>query len=375
MRATTLFIVFVFLGLTLLSLGQSTHEEPKTLEIGQQAPDFSLKGTDHKMYSLNSFSKAKVLVIVFSANHCPTAQAYEDRIISITADYKTNGVAVVLISSNDNYALSLSELGYTDLGDTYNEMIIRYKDKKCNFPYLFDSDDQKTALAYGPVATPHAFVFDSSRRLQYVGRIDQFEKPGTGGGEDLRNAIDAVLAGKNPDPAATKVFGCSMKWSWKKEYTEQLYKKWAALPVTVNELTIEGIKELIQNKGQKLRLINIWATWCGPCTIEFPDFITIDRMYRGRDFEFVSISTDKPERKEKVLSFLKEQEASNKNFIFSGTNIYQLIDAVDPDWKGALPYTLLVEPGGKIVYRQQGTIDPLKLKKMIVDHPMIGRYF
>jgi peroxiredoxin len=375
MRAIQLFFVLIFSGLALLSLGQSIHEEPKTLEIGQTAPDFNLKGTDGKMYTRNSFSKAKVLVVIFSADHCPTAQAYEDRIISITGDYKPKGVAVVMISSNDNQALNLSELGYTDLGDTYEEMIIRYKDKKYNFPYLYDGEDQKTALAYGPVATPHAFVFDSSRKLQYVGHIDQYEKPGTANGEDLRNAIDAVLAGKKPDPATTKVFGCSMKWSWKKEYTEQLYKKWAALPVSVNEISTEGIKELIQNKGRKLRLINVWATWCGPCTIEFPDFITIDRMYRGRDFEFVSISTDKPERKEKVLSFLKEQEASNKNYIFSGSNNYQLIEAVDPDWKGALPYTLLVEPGGKIVYRQQGSIDPLKLKKMIVDHPMIGRYF
>jgi hypothetical protein len=109
--------------------------------------------------------------------------------------------------------------------------------------------------------------------------------------------------------------------------------------------------------------------------MEFPDFITIDRMYRGRDFEFISISTDKPERKEKALSFLKKQEASNQNFIFSGSDIYQLIEAIDPDWKGALPYTLLVEPGGKIIYHVQGVIDPLQLKKQIVDHPLIGRYF
>ena len=375
MGINRLFFTLVLVFLSVFSFAQNIHEEPITLAIGQLAPDFNLKGTDGKMYSLKSFPKSKILVIIFSANHCPTAQAYEDRIISIAGDYKPKGVEVLMISSNNNQALSLSELGYTDLGDTYEEMLIRYKDKKFNFPYLYDSDDQKTALAYGPVATPHAFVFDSAKKLKYVGRIDSSEKPGTANGEDLRNAIDAVLAGKNPDPATTKVFGCSMKWSWKKEYTEQLYKKWAALPVIVNEISVEGIKEVIQNKSQKLRLINVWATWCGPCTMEFPDFITIDRMYRGRDFEFVSISTDKPERKEKVLAFLKDQEASNINYIYSESNMYQLIEAIDPDWKGALPYTLLIEPGGKIVYRQQGSIEPLKMKKLIVDHPLIGRYF
>jgi peroxiredoxin len=375
MRINRFVFIFILFSFSVCLSGQNVHEEPVTLSIGQNAPDFKLRGTDGKIYSLNSFSKAKVLVIIFSANHCPTAQAYEDRIIAFTKDYKPKGVEVVVISSNDTQALNLSELGYTDLGDTYEEMIIRYKDKKYNFPYLYDGDNQKTALAYGPVATPHAFVFDSSRKLKYVGHIDQTEKPGTANGEDLRNAVDFVLAGKNPDPATTKVFGCSMKWSWKREYTDQLYKKWAALPVTVDEISVEGIKELIQNKGQKLRLINVWATWCGPCTMEFPDFIIIDRMYRGRDFEFVSVSTDKPERREKVLKFLKEQEASNKNYIYSESNIYQLIEAIDPDWKGALPYTLLVEPGGKIVYRQQGSIEPLKMKKLIVDHPLIGRYF
>lgn len=375
MKIKRLVFILFLISLTMFSKSQDEHAEPVTLGINQPAPEFNLKGTDGKFYSLNSFSKAKVLVVIFSSNHCPTAQAYEDRIITITRDYQSQGVNIVMISSNSIEALNLSELGYTDLGDTYEEMTIRVKDKKYNFPYLYDSDDQKTALAYGPVATPHAFVFDSTRKLKYEGRIDATEKPGLGRGEDLRTAIDAVLEGKNPNPATTKVFGCSMKWSWKKEYTEQLYKKWASLPVTVNESTVEEIKEIIQNKSQKLRLINVWATWCGPCTMEFPDFIIIDRMYRGRDFEFVSISTDKLENREKVLSFLKGQQASNNNYIFSGNDIYQLIEAVDPNWKGALPYTLLVEPGGKIIYRQPGTINPSKMKKLIVDHPLIGRYF
>lgn len=354
---------------------QQEHPDPVTLAIGQTAPDFSLKGIDGKFYSLGTFKSANVLVIIFSANHCPTAQAYEDRIIAISGDYKNKGVQVVMISSNSSAALNLSEMGYTDLGDTYSEMIIRAKDKHFNFPYLYDGDDQKVALAYGPVATPHAFVFDGQRKLKYEGRIDRFEKPGTGHGEDLRNAIDAVLDGKNPDPATTKVFGCSMKWSWKQEYTKQLYEKWAELPVTLSEITVDEIKELLRNPGNKLRLINVWATWCGPCTMEFPDFVSIDRMYRGRDFEFVSITTDKPEKKEKALEFLKQQQASNKNFIFSGSDVYQLIDAIDREWKGALPYTLLVEPGGKIVYRQQGPVDPLRLKKIIVENPLIGRYY
>ncbi len=354
---------------------QTAQREPETLPIGTKAPDFSLPGVDGKTYSLKDFSKSQVLVIIFSCNHCPTAQAYEDRIIAIDRDYRPKGVSVVMISPNAPQALNLSELGYSDLGDSLEDMVIRAKDKGFEFPYLYDGDEQKTSLAYGPVATPHCFVLDKERILRYAGRIDGSEKPGTGKGEDLRNAIDAVLAGKAVSNPVTKVFGCSVKWSWKDEYTKKLYKQWSELPVTLEEIDVQGIKELIKNPSDKLRLINIWATWCGPCIMEFPEFVIIDRMYRGRAFEFISLSADKPERKEDVLKFLKKQEASNKNYIFNKDDIYQLLEAVDPDWQGAIPYTLLIEPGGKIIYKKMDTINPAALKKMIVENRYLGRYY
>jgi len=354
---------------------QTANPEPKTLAIGSEAPDFNLPGVDGKSYSLKDFNKADALVIIFSCNHCPTAQAYEDRIISLAKDYKPKGVAVVMISPNSLQGLNLSELGYSDMGDSFEEMKMRAEDKGFTFPYLYDGDEQKTALAYGPVATPHCFVFDREMILRYTGRVDGSEKPGTGKGEDVRNAIDAVLAGEKVANPVTKVFGCSIKWSWKDEYTRKLYKQWSELPVTVEDIDVQGIKDLVKNTSEKLRLINIWATWCGPCIAEFPDFVIIDRMYRGRPFEYISISADKPEKKAEVLKFLKKNEASNKNYIFNKDDVYQMIEAVDPDWQGGIPYTLLVEPGGKIIYKRQDTINPRELKKLIVENKYIGRYY
>jgi len=98
-------------------------------------------------------------------------------------------------------------------------------------------------------------------------------------------------------------------------------------------------------------------------------------MYRGRDFEFISISADDPSVKDKVLKFLKSQQASNKNYLFNIDDKYKLIEAVDPKWQGALPYTILVELGGMIVYGKEGQIDVAKMKKTIVENPMIGRYY
>lgn len=349
---------------------QNEHPEPKTLEIGSQAPDFHLTGVDDKVYSLNDFKASQILVVIFSCNHCPTAQAYEDRIISITNDYRSKGVAVVVISSNSIKSLNYWEMGWSDLGDSFDEMKIRAKDKSFPYPYLYDGDDQKTAIAYGPVATPHAYVFDSSRKLKYVGHIDASQTEGKGA--ELRNAIEAVLACKPIEKPVTKVFGCSTKWAWKMEATNKLYKEWSELPVTIDEIGIEGVKELVGNKSDKLRLINVWASWCGPCVIEFPDLVVIDRIYRSRQFEFISVNTDKLAKKENVLKFLKKHEASNKNFIFNGDNIYDLVEAIDPAWQGGLPYTLMVEPGGNVVYRMQGSINSIQMRKLIVGDKFIG---
>jgi hypothetical protein len=98
-------------------------------------------------------------------------------------------------------------------------------------------------------------------------------------------------------------------------------------------------------------------------------------MYRRRDFELVTISADKPTNKEKVLSFLRSQNASNTNYLFAEDDKYRLIEAVDPNWQGALPYTILVEPGGRIVYAKQGRIDVPEMKKRIVENKLLGRYY
>jgi len=129
----------------------------------------------------------------------------------------------------------------------------------------------------------------------------------------------------------------------------------------------------MKNDGPNLRMVNVWASWCGPCIIEFPELVVIDRMYRGRDFEFVSVSADYLSKKDKALQILQKKEASNQNYIFSGQDIYQLIEAVDKKWQGSLPYTALVAPGGEVIYRIEGAIDPLILKQKIVGY--LGRFY
>ncbi len=367
-------VIVVAAGLSLAVAAAAAPTEIKTLEIGAKAPDFALRGVDGRMHRLADYRRAKVLVIIFTCNHCPTAQAYEDRIQKLAADFKDRGVALVAISPNDPKAVRLDELGYTDVSDSFREMKLRARDKGFTFPYLYDGNKQEVSKAYGPMSTPHVFIFDAERKLRYVGRIDDNERnPQQVKSHDTRNAIEALLAGKPVPVEKTKTVGCSIKWSDKRDSVKQAFERWAQEPVTLHTLNIEDARQLVKNDTNKLRLINMWATYCGPCVAEFPELVGINRMYRGREFEMVGVNVQGPGARAQVQSFLEKNQASFTNYVYDGQDVYAFIAAVDPKWPGPIPYTLLVKPGGEILYRHLGAIDPLEVKKAIVEY--LGRTY
>jgi len=364
-------VVILMAGVALSA--PASPQKIETLKIGAKAPNFNLPGVDGKRHKLSEFDKANILVIVFTCNHCPTAQAYEERIKQLAADYKSKGVALVAVSPNDPQAVRLDELGYSDLSDSLEEMKIRAKDKKFNFPYLYDGDKQNVSQSYGPVSTPHVFIFDKQRILRYVGRVDDSEKLDRVKSHDTRNAIEALLAGKEVSVQTTPTFGCSIKWSDKRGSVKKAFEAWAKEAVTIEPVDPNGVKEIVKNSSDKLRLINVWASYCAPCAIEFEDLVNINRMYRNRNFEMITINVDDSKTRGDVLPFLKKQQASCKNYQFNSEDKYKLGEALDKQWQGPIPYTILVKPDGEIIYRHVTPIEPLEVKKAIVEY--LGRTY
>ncbi len=303
---------------------------------------------------------------MFTCVHCPTAQLYEGRIKQLVSDYRPKGVAFVAIQPNNPKAVHLSELGYTDMNDSFAEMKLRAQHRKFNFPFLYDGDTQLVARQYGPVATPHLFIFDQERRLRYQGRVDSSQRNAPDKTEDARNAIEALLEGKPVPVEKTRSVGCSIKWTFKAAGSQQEMEAIAQRPVTLETATPEQIKALRAHQGGKLLLVNFWATWCGPCLDEFPELMKIYEMYRRRPFEMVTVSIQAPDEKAAVQAFLESQHAWGRNLIFSTTEPYPCIEAFDRDWSGAVPFTALIDAGGRIVYRSQGEFDALELKRAIL---------
>lgn len=173
-----------------------------TLKISSLAPDFNLPATDGKKYSLNTFAGKKALVVVFSCNHCPYVQAYEERIMEIQKDYSKD-VQVIAISSNEDE-------NYPE--DSFENMKARSQMKKFNFPYLHD-ETQNVAKAYGATHTPEIFLFDKDKKLVFHGKIDDnWQESQSVKSKYLRNAIDEILSGKQISVPETFTIGCTIKW-------------------------------------------------------------------------------------------------------------------------------------------------------------------
>ena len=377
----------LLLSILTLSLCTSFSAKPqpvKTIELGTQAPDFSLPGVDGKTYQLKDFATSKILVAIFTCNHCPDARAARHKINALHDDYKDKGVSIVAISSNDEKGLRLDELGYSVYGDSFEDMKNVAKEEKYAFPYLYDGETQQASKAYGAVATPHIFIFDAERKLRYTGRIDDARRSRQNIGPNyVRLAIDAILAGKEIETKTTRPFGCSTKWSWKRDNVAKDNAKWRDLPVNLEKLDPKTAKTLAANKTNKLRLINFWSTTCGPCVAEFPDLIETYRRFQNRPFELITISTDPLTSQEKVHKFLHDQQAalsprtktslkkegrSCNNYIYTEQNLDTLAESIDPKWNGAQPYSVLIEPGGKIIWSHSGEINPVELRRAIVKY-------
>ena len=175
------------------------------LDIGDAAPDWSgIPGVDGAKHGLSDYKAAKLIVLVFTCNHCPVAVAYEDRLIALQKEYKAKGVQVVAACVNDRD------------GDRLGPMKKRAEKKGFNFPYIYD-ETQKIARDYGATCTPHVFVLDKDRKIAYTGAVDDNNNPKKVDKHYLRDALGALLAGKQPPETVTKQRGCSIKWKKKKK--------------------------------------------------------------------------------------------------------------------------------------------------------------
>ena len=346
--------------------GIQANVEHPVLPIGSPLPDFALPGVDGKTHKASEYAAGKVLAVVFESNHCPVSQLYEGRIEKLHEDYRRKGVTFVAINPNNPKTVRLDELGYTDVTDSLPEMKLRARLRRIVWPYLYDGDTQAVSVKFGAVATPHIFLFDAERKLRYQGRIDDNQREELVKTHDAHDAIDALLAGRPVPVAETTAFGCTTKWISKASGVEQEWTRIQVEPVAVDSVGAEELKKLRANPTDKVMLVYLWANGCTACTSQFFDLETTYRMYRKRAFTLVTINTNGPADAPAVLEFLKKEHASGPNKQFATADRAGLQAAWGETWNLGAPLTMVIAPGGEVLYRKAGRIDILEARRVIL---------
>jgi peroxiredoxin len=342
--------------------------EHPILPLGSPAPDFSLPGVDGQMHKLSDYASSKVLVVVFTCDHCPNAQMYEGRVTKLYNDYKDKGVAVVAISPNDPKAIRIDELDSSDVSDTLDEMKIRVAYKHLEYPYLYDGDTESVSQAYGPQASPHIFIFDQQRKLRYEGAIDDSYRVEFVKRHYALDAINALLADKDVAVKHTGAFGCSTKWSDKEAANVAFMEKLNAQPISLDMASEATLKSLHTNADGNVRLIQFWSTRCSACLQEFAGIQDIYRMYSDRNFELVVVAMNKPDEKPAVTQWLDKSHATSRNLLFDSADTAAMQKAFDPEWASGAdaPYTILLDADGNVLYKTAQPVDQLKLRRTIL---------
>ncbi|MCO8124152.1 redoxin domain-containing protein [Stieleria sp. TO1_6] len=383
------FLTAALLVLALSTLGRAADFPPgmQTLEIGDAAPDFKLPGIDDRDWTLKDLDGSKLLIVYFTSNHCPVCHAHDPRFMQLVGEIEAAGhgddVNIVAINPNSGDGLRPDELGYSKFDDSFEDMAPYAKSHGFSFPYLYDGETQRTAKQYGCLATPHVFIFDAQRKLRYKGRLDnsRYPDPKTVKSREAHDAVFALLAGKPVAVPETKPFGCSTKWREKISQVKQDELNWQSADVTLDEIDTQGLAKLVANKTDKYRLFNVWSTTCVPCVEEFPGLIRVSRRMGLRPFELITISTDLPKNRDRVKAYLSAQRAvlpkrlaasleaegrTSNNYLLTDPDIDALIAALDPQWEGPEPHTVLVAPGGEVVYRHNGLLEESKLLDVLL---------
>lgn len=333
----------MILLLKIVSGASGAGQQPADgVRIGLPAPDFSLTDTTGKAHSLKAY-RGRIAVIGFMSVTCPISNDYNDRIRSIAQDYAKSNVAFLGINSNFDEPVS----AVSDHADK----------NRLTFPMLKDIDN-RVADAYGAERTPELFVIDPAGVLRYHGRIDNSRDLRRVKRNDLRGALDEMLAGKPVSVAQARAFGCLIKRSKDAETLKQAEEQTKDFEPKVGRLKpVDFVK--FKNAAQgKVLVINFWATWCGPCVAEFPEFVALDAKYRDKGVKFVGITADEPtDLNSKVIPFIKEQKATFEMLLQDTDDPEEMIAVVDKNWQGTLPATFVYDKAGNLVYVRYGIID------------------
>ena len=331
----------------------------------QYLPPFSLRATNGEIYSESDFKDKKVLGIVFLSNHCKVSQLFQNHLIDLTRKYSKD-VVIIAVSPNYEQSILPDELAYSDLGDSFEDMVKRANRMKYNFPFLHDGDDQNLTKEIGAKITPTIYLYNQNRELFYSGRIGNIDSPDNMETSEVNQAISNLLIGKKESLKRTKVFGTAIKTKDHLLVAEQVRQRYADEKVRVSQADARKLNFYLTHNTRKPKLFYVWQTNDGKPRDNLIKLSFLYKIFRKRGLKLITVCIAKKDEKDKIVEYLENSQLSSTNFIVYGHNISTLASIIPDEVEKVTPYFRLLSSKGKKLVGSQGEISSDLLRYEIV---------
>jgi len=331
----------------------------------QYLPPFSLRATNGEVYTESDFDDKKVLGIVFLSNHCKVSQLFQNHLIALTRKYSKDMV-IIAVSPNYEQSILPDELAYSDLGDSFEDMVKRANRMKYNFPYLHDGDDQNLTKEIGAKITPTIYLYNQDRELFYSGRIGNIDSPDNMETSEVNQAISSLLIGKKTSFKRTKVFGTAIKTKNHLFVAEQVRQRYADEKVRLSEADARKLNFYLTHNTRKPKLFYVWQTSDGKPRDNLIKLSFLYKIFRKRGFKLITVCIAKKDEEDKIVEFLENSQLSSTNFIVYGHHISPLASIIPDDVEKVTPYFRLLSSRGEKLIGSHGEISTDSLRYEIV---------
>lgn len=349
-------LVYIF-NLTILAKNQNI-----TIK---QISEFSLMGVDYKTYTNKDLNGLNGTLLVFLSNHCKFSQTFQQFLVHSNRKWNNQGIKLIAISPNHEKAILPDEMAFSEVGDSFEEMVLRAKTQNYNFAYIYDGKNQIITKSIETKITPSAYLFDSQGELVYSGRIGDHEMPNDYEKSELHQNIVKLINKEKVEYNRTKIHGTAIKFKKDIRFAENLAKRYAEETIRLNYADERKLNFFIEQETNYPRFFYVWSLENNPDVTRenLIKISTVYKIFRKRGIKVFTVCICKPEDQSKVLEILKQTQLSSLNFYTGGTEVSKLVTLRSQEGKRITPFCRIIQGDNSLAYGKNDLLDIKVLKR------------
>lgn len=331
----------------------------------KQISEFSLMGVDYKTYTNKDLNGLNGTLLVFLSNHCKFSQTFQQFLVHSNRKWNNQGIKLIAISPNHEKAILPDEMAFSEVGDSFEEMVLRAKTQNYNFAYIYDGKNQIITKSIETKITPSAYLFDSQGELVYSGRIGDHEMPNDYEKSELHQNIVKLINKEKVEYNRTKIHGTAIKFKKDIRFAENLAKRYAEETIRLNYADERKLNFFIEQETNYPRFFYVWSLENNPDVTRenLIKISTVYKIFRKRGIKVFTVCICKPEDQSKVLEILKQTQLSSLNFYTGGTEVSKLVTLRSQEGKRITPFCRIIQGDNSLAYGKNDLLDIKVLKR------------